>query len=677
MAENENDAVLTFEVYRGSSLIKRADFNESSITVGSGTSALLQIDDDQVAELHAVINIEEDGSVSLLDLGSDNGVTVGGEKVANATLKSGDSFEIGGLTITVVADPANMTADGFDDQDATYVAPSMAALRSIVEAEQAGDAEGVLMGAGGDNAGDDDPPEITEEEELEEDDDYATEDVMQFILRSGTSSSAAGVDKKRPMVLEVNQIWSETLLDTRHFTKRSLGHDITVGSSVGYKWHFLGIDMGWIPSPLRMVLPFTPPMWSEVNSDWRNDFYAPDENLPGNNDHKLFVHDEANESYTAQVAETWDGFVDIEDQRYSFEELVAAGKGTKSGSFYEIPMEPDVRLMIDIDGVVFFSHMVHPGARVLSKTGDDLDYPFMAIASFMGFLGLMFGVIMYFSPKPAENEMTEIPDRFVELLLEKPEPEKKEKKKPAANPDAGEGAKAKKEEGKVGKKDAKMEKAKGNKVEVKKKELDRQVAENAGVLGALRDAGDLDGMFGTSGLDANLTGGVGGLIGAKGTQIGSGGLGARGSGLGGGGTAEGLGGLGTKGIGSGRSGYGKGGGSFGAKGEGGIGTVGGDPIILGALDRSLIDEVIKRHMNQIRYCYQRELTKNPALGGKVVIKFVIAKDGTVSSASVKTTTMNNGAVEQCIVGRFMRMQFPEPKGGGIVIVSYPFLFSPG
>ena len=61
-------------------------------------------------------------------------------------------------------------------------------------------------------------------------------------------------------------------------------------------------------------------------------------------------------------------------------------------------------------------------------------------------------------------------------------------------------------------------------------------------------------------MSSDLTGGVGGLIGAKGTQIGAGGLGSRGSGLGGGGTAEGLGGLGTKGIGSGRSGYGKGGG---------------------------------------------------------------------------------------------------------------------
>jgi hypothetical protein len=183
--------------------------------------------------------------------------------------------------------------------------------------------------------------------------------------------------------------------------------------------------------------------------------------------------------------------------------------------------------------------------------------------------------------------------------------------------------------------------------------------------------------FGAAGLSSDLTGGIGGLIGAKGTQIGSGGLGSRGSGLGGGGNAEGLGGLGTKGVGSGASGYGSGGGNLGTKGEGGIGRIGGDPIILGALDRSLIDEVIKRHMNQIRYCYQRELTRDPALAGKIVVRFTIAGDGSVSASSIKETTMNNSAVETCVTGRFMRMQFPEPRGGGVVIVSYPFLFSPG
>jgi hypothetical protein len=261
------------------------------------------------------------------------------------------------------------------------------------------------------------------------------------------------------------------------------------------------------------------------------------------------------------------------------------------------------------------------------------------------------------------------------MLLQKPEEEKPQPKK-EANKDAGEGAKAKKEEGKVGKKDAKMKQAKGNKVEMQQQQLDKEIAEQAGVLGAMRD-GAADNVFGSSAMSSDLAGGIGGLIGAKGTQVGSGGLGARGGGIGGGGSAEGLGGLGTKGRGSGASGYGSGGGEFGKKSEGGISSIGGDPIILGALDKSLIDAVIKRHMNQIRYCYQRELTKNPNLGGKITIKFVIAKDGSVSKSDVKSSSMGNGAVEGCIADRFLKFQFPEPKGGGIVIVSYPFIFSPG
>jgi hypothetical protein len=104
--------------------------------------------------------------------------------------------------------------------------------------------------------------------------------------------------------------------------------------------------------------------------------------------------------------------------------------------------------------------------------------------------------------------------------------------------------------------------------------------------------------------------------------------------------------------------------------------VGGAPLILGSLDKTTIQAVIQRHLSQIRYCYQRELTKDPHLAGSVTIKFVVAKDGTVSSATVKSSTMNNQPVETCIAGRFMRMVFPPPAGGGIVIVSYPFTFQP-
>jgi hypothetical protein len=495
---------------------------------------------------------------------------------------------------------------------------------------------------------------------------------MVFVLRSNTSQTSLGLDKNAPKVLEVNQLWESVVLDTRHYAKR--GRNVTIGSSTGYRWSMIGVDLGWVPAPLAVVLPFAPPMWSDVEAKNKTEFYVPDDRLPAGGEYQLVRWQGS--GYVAEIAEGWDGFADIGDERYTFDQLVARGKATKSGKGYAVPVDDDTRLLVDVGTSTFFVHMVPSSKRVAANILDTIDFLFLGILAMGGFLGMLFGLLILFLPRPPDSDMFEMDERFVDMLLEKQEKEKEEKdKKPKANPDAGEGAKAKREEGKVGKKDAKMERAKGNKVEMQKQQLDKQVAEDAGVLGALRDGGMMDGFGGA--VDADMLGGIGGLIGAKGVQVGSGGLGSRGSGLGGGGTADGLGGLGTKGMGSGSSGYGRGGGNFGAKGEGAIGAVGGDPIILGALDRALIDAVIKRHMNQIKYCYQRELTKNPAIKGKIVIKFVIAKDGSVSSADTKSTTMNNDAVESCITGRFMRMTFPEPKGGGIVIVSYPFIFSAG
>jgi outer membrane biosynthesis protein TonB len=60
-----------------------------------------------------------------------------------------------------------------------------------------------------------------------------------------------------------------------------------------------------------------------------------------------------------------------------------------------------------------------------------------------------------------------------------------------------------------------------------------------------------------------------------------------------------------------------------------------------------------------------------------VERFVISRDGSVSGAQVKSSTLNDPALESCVGDVFMSMQFPKPKGGGIVIVSYPFVFAPG
>jgi len=277
----------------------------------------------------------------------------------------------------------------------------------------------------------------------------------------------------------------------------------------------------------------------------------------------------------------------------------------------------------------------------------------------------------YKAPEPDEAAIAEIYEAILEL---EPEEESEEED---ANEDAGEGAKAKEEEGKVGKDDSKIEEAKGDKIESKETQ-DKKVVDNfmSGLdFGSDADSGE---NMGSTAMNA-FDGGLGGVLGAKGIQAGSGGLGASGGGFGGGGSADGLGGLGSKGMGRGRSGRGMGGGSFGKKRKrGSLGRIGGTPTILGGLDKSLIDAVIKRNMAQIKYCYDRQLAKHPTLSGKITVKFVIAKDGSVSKASIDKSSFGAGGklVKSCVAGRFKKFKFPKPNGG-IVIVKYPFVFTPG
>ncbi len=649
--------VLTFEVYEGEAFVTRREISAESVTIGRGAAAMLQVDNASLSDLHAVINVNDDGTVVLLDLGSASGTHVNGEKVSNVNLRTGDSITIGGIRIKVqITDEA-----AFADEEATQLSVSpagdaadLAAVAGLANLESAADAS----------------VDSSEHEQVEHD---LSEDVLAFVMRSGTASGDAGVDRSKPKVLEVAQVWSDIVMDVKHYNRG--GKTVTAGTSTGYRWRFLGVPVAWVPAAFSKISWAFGPTVSESSEEWRNEFYVPNDILP-NNDYNLFEWKGGN--YVCNISDKWTGFVDIGEDRHSFQELIESGKARSAGSgVYEVDVDDNTRLVADLGHVIFFGQMVHPGKKVVAGLAADLDYPFIGIMTFMSFVFMMLLFVLWTTPPAPETDVVDIPDRFVDLVIDKPEPEPPQEKKPDANKDAGEGAKAKKEEGKVGKKDAKMQKAKGEKVEMQKKQADKEIAENAGVLGALRDGSELDGVFGSSNLSSDLAGGIGGVIGAKGIQVGSGGLGSRGSGLGGGGSADGLGGLGTKGRGSGSSGYGSGGGSFGEKGTGGLGKIGGDPIILGALDKSLIDAVIKRNMNQIRYCYQRELTKNPNLGGKITVKFVIAKDGSVSKADIKSSTMGSSSVESCISSRFLRFKFPEPKGGGIVIVSYPFIFQPG
>ena len=90
--------------------------------------------------------------------------------------------------------------------------------------------------------------------------------------------------------------------------------------------------------------------------------------------------------------------------------------------------------------------------------------------------------------------------------------------------------------------------------------------------------------------------------------------------------------------------------------------------------KRVINRVIQKHYNEIKYCYEKELTRNPALYGKVTVLFLIDGAGRIGDALVQQSTMSSEPVESCMINRVRRWVFPAPQGGGTVQVTYPYVF---
>jgi hypothetical protein len=190
------------------------------------------------------------------------------------------------------------------------------------------------------------------------------------------------------------------------------------------------------------------------------------------------------------------------------------------------------------------------------------------------------------------------------------------------------------------------------------------------VLGSLK-SGKNRGGLNLGAVNTTAGAGLGGTGGSGGVQTSLYGKGINSAPLGPGQNISGGGGYGTKGKGGGQAGYG----SLSL-----VGSAGGAPIPLGAeaevaagLDKSAIDEVIRRNLGQVRFCYEQALQGNAGLNGRVAMGFTIGGNGLVKSASVENSSMANKGVEDCITMRLKTWKFPLPQGGVDVKVTYPFV----
>lgn len=96
----------------------------------------------------------------------------------------------------------------------------------------------------------------------------------------------------------------------------------------------------------------------------------------------------------------------------------------------------------------------------------------------------------------------------------------------------------------------------------------------------------------------------------------------------------------------------------------------------GKLNPAVIQEHLRARFSKLKHCYEQGVRKNPRLGGKVTVRFIIEKDGRVGNAAPVCTSMPDAAVVACIVGEYGQIRFPRPEAGTVTVV-YPVTFSPG
>jgi hypothetical protein len=624
---------IQFKVSKGDTVLREVTLCQDVIKIGRMATSHLQVDDELVSRMHAVIEVGGPGQVFIFDLGSATGTLVNGKKVNKAPLNSGDVITLGGVEVAVTFEAAT---------DAAQELAPVAAYQSPAAAQAGfGASAGTAMGFGG--AGVPMPPMMAPR--------GGAAVVRKIVTRPAVMIDPSAMEDASRYATEVITIWKDVVLlvsiykaDAKKIKNFCIGEDLTC------------------------------------------DFPIPSELLGGQTNLPLVVN-QAGGGSSVNFPTKASGDITFEDgRRVSLAELVSTGQAHQSGEAsgcHGLTLLPRARVKIDIGDFTFLVNSVPNPRKLVAPFTFDWSSQIFTGASFLLHFLLVF-LAFFDVPDLLGMSLDFLDDanrgvKYAPLELEKKKLEEDKKK----DDEGGQGKKHKDEEGQMGKRDsAKTNNRYAIKGPQDNKDLRmaREMAKEAGILQYLTAANVPVSPFGADqplGIDPENA--LGALLGDQiGDNFGYGGLGVNGTGRGGGGTGEGtigLGALGTIGHGAGGgtgSGYGRGAGGLGGR-RGKVPQIrSGAAMVKGSLSKEVIRRIVHRHINEVKFCYERELATRPDLAGRVSIKFIIMGTGAVQMAAVAESTIGNPNVENCIAQAVRRWTFPQPEGGGIVIVTYPF-----
>ena len=83
----------------------------------------------------------------------------------------------------------------------------------------------------------------------------------------------------------------------------------------------------------------------------------------------------------------------------------------------------------------------------------------------------------------------------------------------------------------------------------------------------------------------------------------------------------------------------------------------------------------QRHLGEVRYGYERALEERPDLEGSVAVQYVVSPTGVVQTAAVSESDVDFPPIETCITSADLHREFPDPEGGGTVLVNHAFVLT--
>ncbi len=712
---------LNLKIYKNNQFLEAKTIAQDVIKIGKLKSSHLCLEDDTVARMHAVIEVSG-SDVRVIDLGSSTGTVLNDQRVEkNAVLKNGDILVFGPYRIEVeVVQGAVAPAPG------VTVMPGQPMQQPMAAMPMAGAAPQMQMAAAPQLQMQQQmqmqpplaqrPPMQIDASEVERQDGQVAEVISSFndtILDVQHVGQIKSRKAQAPLFLavggglmilglglvgnEVTQDWDKYNADQAKNIE--LGRPAPEQPGLGLAGVGIGLALlGLIPFAFGVVRLNDVGVGSYTLGEGSHAvFPAPTQGLPDAAAFPL-VRGSHND-YTLNFTQDMAGDVTLEGQRLSLAELVASGRAGAMGSVYSFPMPAGAHVRLMHNGVSYHVNTVPPGKAIATKSEADKPFWIYNAASF-AVIGTLLVMVHLIPEEELSMNMDELmaENRFVGYMNQPDETPEEEPPPEQENSDdeaGGQGQRHKGEEGKMGKPTSKQKSGlyamKGPKDAVPQmaRNFDPEMmARNAGILGMMAQesghflASPYGAAFAVGNDDEDVWGGLTGT--EVGEAFGVGGLGLVGTGRGGGGTGEGTIGLGNTGLigkgggGGSGSGYGRGSGAgFGGRGKRVPRVRQAKATIKGTMDKDIIRRIVRAHINEVRYCYNQGLARDPNLKGRVSIQFNIGPTGSVPVAVVADSSIKDTNVSNCIAKAVKRWQFPKPPGGGSAVVTYPFVLEPG